>query len=136
MSLIALKRKYEAIKKFNGVNTAATNQSASAALRNRIQSRSNENTFLIVPNTLASSYTQKKKSDELFAHDTCQSNNNTSTSNCANRIPNAPIHIKQKICNVHNNLTVNKSSDYNESVKQQCLITDTKPRIANLTSNC
>ena len=136
MSLIALKRKYEAIQKNTGINKAVVAPSASVAMKNRTASRSENKTYFITPDVNASNYTQKVKSDTLHGEANCQPTGSSVQPSCSNRITNAPINISKKVCNVHQNLTVEKSSDYIESIKQGCTRVEQLPRIPGMETKC
>lgn len=139
MSLVALKRKYEAIRKNtgagSGINRSVVTPSASLAMKNLSNTRSENKTYFITPNVSSSNYTQKVKSDTLYGETNCQPQV-INTTNCANRPNNAPINITKKVCNVHQNTTVDKSSEYIERVKQGCTRNEQLPRIPGIGTKC
>lgn len=140
MSLVALKRKYEAIKKNKGINGARVTPSSYLATQSMINKRTENKTYFITPDINSSEYTQKIKSDTLYREDNCQSSssscNNQVSPSCANRKPGAPINIKKKICNVHCDMNIDTHSDYIETVKQGCTRNETLPRIPNMETKC
>lgn len=115
MSLIALKRKYQEIKKNNNINNASVAPSSSNAIRSMINTRGNSKNFFIVPETSSSDKTKKTKSAVLYADENCDISGSTVTP------PDS--------CNIFNDRSISKSSDYIERRKQGCLRAETKPRI-------
>lgn len=138
MSLVALKRKYEAIKKNKGINGARVTPSSYLATQSMKNKRTENKIYFITPDIKSSEYTQKNKSDTLYAEDNCQSqgNNNLVSPSCPNRKSGAPINITKKICNVQRDMTIDTHSDYIETVKQGCTRNETLPRIPNMETKC
>jgi DNA polymerase sigma len=128
MSLIALKRKYEAIKKNTGGTNRATVAPGSYLARKNVTGiRSENKTYFITPDVASSDHTQKIKSDALYREENCGTSEPASS--CSNRISGAPINISKKVCNVKRELTVEKSSDYIENLKKGCTRVEMLPRI-------
>lgn len=119
MSLIALKRKYEEIKKSNNINKASVAHSSSNAIRSMINTRGNSKNFFIVPETSSSDQTRKTKSAVLYADEKCDISGS---------------ETPPESCNIFNDRSISKSSDYIERRKQGCLRAETKPRIYSTCS--
>ena len=136
MSLIALKRKTQTIKKSLGINTDVVAPSSYLARKKRVNARSENKTYFITPNVSSSENTQKLKSDTLYGEANCQTGNITPVSSCANRKRDAPIIINRKVCNIHKEMDVDTNTQYIEKKKQGCTRVEQIPRIPGMETNC